>query len=285
MADCHFVPTAHTMSIRTLTGISTAKATNVSFLFPDMSTDLEGNVDESEEGLVNSPSSFRVSRKSFVANSHSFCIHKRSHVQFNTPKHQPANPVHLFSPTRHRKPVNILGAKGSPGKQAEAKRLLSEKLRLMPCLASCARSRSRSLGRMFNSTLGQLPRSSTTASSSGTTNSKKSPAKPVRERRVSEEEEQWMYGPVANTRLFAFWERKQALEEKYRKLLCDLEVEEASELNLRIGKVRPETVEDEISGLKIYYQSVKALIGEQRILEEEDLVREYQNRLQDGNLA
>lgn len=95
-------------------------------------------------------------------------------------------------------------------------------------------------------------------------------------------------GVQTQLRLFTFWERKKELEDKYRTLLADLALEEASELGFIVDKTvvrAAHSLEYQIREIKDYYSSVKSLIEQQKIVEEDALINEYRARVsEDGQV-
>ena len=86
---------------------------------------------------------------------------------------------------------------------------------------------------------------------------------------------------MSQDRLRSFWERKQEVDEKYIKLLNDLEVEEAAEINHNVSKASNGANASEIiQGIKEYYGNIKTLIQQQRISEQDGLLQEYQQKLE-----
>jgi len=91
----------------------------------------------------------------------------------------------------------------------------------------------------------------------------------------------------AHNRLREFLLKKRELEQKYTKIFEKLEIEQAQEINMRIEK----TKSDEIEKLKIIIKSIKDeynltkdLFEEQRIMEETELLKDYESKIEKNAL-
>ena len=80
-----------------------------------------------------------------------------------------------------------------------------------------------------------------------------------------------------------YWQRKEEIEEKYKQVFSALEVEEATEIRMKVAQLlvrgRNATVEfltDVIAAVKEEYGVIKSLIIKQRILEEEETISQYE---------
>ena len=82
------------------------------------------------------------------------------------------------------------------------------------------------------------------------------------------------------TMLHDYWQKKDEIEEKYKRLQKDLEVEEAAEISLAVGRVKKEgQIVKDVGLIKEYYANVKSLLSQQKIIELEELLSEYQSFL------
>ena len=86
--------------------------------------------------------------------------------------------------------------------------------------------------------------------------------------------------------LTEYWQIKDELEEKYRKLMASLEVEEAAEIKMRTAKLvmrekmaRAEEVMEVISEIREEYDITRSLLLKQKIQEVEDTIGQFQKRL------
>ena len=86
--------------------------------------------------------------------------------------------------------------------------------------------------------------------------------------------------------LTEYWQIKDELEEKYRKLMASLEVEEAAEIKMRTAKLvmrekmaRAEEVMEVISEIREEYDITRSLLLKQKIQEVEDTIGQFQKKL------
>ena len=79
-----------------------------------------------------------------------------------------------------------------------------------------------------------------------------------------------------------YWKRKGEIEEKYRKMLADLDKEASVELKYKINTLKDSNEKDnavnDLSKIKEYYEDSRSLLIEQRIIEQEELLKEFQNQ-------
>ena len=83
-----------------------------------------------------------------------------------------------------------------------------------------------------------------------------------------------------------YWQRKDELEEKYSKLLMNLELEEAAEIKCRTarllnGKGKSEDMIEVISSVKEEYEITRSLILKQKISEIEEIISKCQKKIMD----
>ncbi len=276
MADCHALAPARTLPAT----IAYDKASNATLPLPDSSTDAEGNVDESNEGPVNPPSSFIiVARKSFAnKKSRSFCSRRHPNV-LNQSSSNPSPllaAIHRSETSGNAASVkNNRGHRNTKGKSVERARRVASPCSSPNNMSSPARVLGRTPKAIGCATIPRSPEVGCRTTTHGRAGERQFQlrCKPC----GREVEERMESGQMRE-----FWKRRREVEEKYRKLVCDLEIEETAELGLRMRKTKkgkPEKVEEMVTGLRLYYQSVKALLVEQKICEQEDLIFEYKQKL------
>lgn len=87
------------------------------------------------------------------------------------------------------------------------------------------------------------------------------------------------------TMLTEYWQVKEDVEEKYKKLLNNLEIEEAFEIKLLTKKlmkgniIKPEELASKINEIKEEYDFTRDLILKQKITEVEELINKFQRKL------
>ena len=79
-----------------------------------------------------------------------------------------------------------------------------------------------------------------------------------------------------------YWKEKERIEDKYKKMIANIEKEAAIELSRKISTLRNtktalESIED-LSKLQDYYEDSKFLLNEQRVMEQEELLKEFQKK-------
>ncbi len=82
------------------------------------------------------------------------------------------------------------------------------------------------------------------------------------------------------TMIHDYWTKKDEVEDKYRKMGRQVDVEELAEISLKLSKGQgdPELMKS-IYAIKEYYANVKTLLAQQKLMEQEDLLKEYQRRI------
>ena len=105
-------------------------------------------------------------------------------------------------------------------------------------------------------------------------------------------EESVIQESVEESMLTDYWQHKDELEEKYRKLLASFESEEVAEIKLRTAKLlvkkgdsetkaKPEDVLEVISSVKEEYEITRSLILKQKISEIEEMLSKFQKKILD----
>ncbi len=91
---------------------------------------------------------------------------------------------------------------------------------------------------------------------------------------------------IEESMLTDYWQQKDELEEKYKRLLDSLEVEEAIEIKYRTGRLMAgksttgaESVMELISAIKDEYYVTRSLLLKQKILEVEEAIGQFQKKL------
>ena len=90
---------------------------------------------------------------------------------------------------------------------------------------------------------------------------------------------------AAHNRLQWLLEKKRKLEEKYRNLMSQLSLEQAFEINHNVEKLSKgsnEQLQNAIQNIKEEYSITRGLLEQQRIVEEGELLEEYQNKIKEG---
>jgi len=82
-----------------------------------------------------------------------------------------------------------------------------------------------------------------------------------------------------------YWARKRQIDEKYEKMEIQIDKESNFEISLKIdrtqtgGEDAASKMIDELSKIKEYYENVKDLLKQQKIIEEEELLQEFQTKV------
>ncbi len=83
-----------------------------------------------------------------------------------------------------------------------------------------------------------------------------------------------------------YWQKKAEIDSKYEKMLVQIDKETNLEISVKLthaGKGGPASqLIDELSKIKEYYEGVKDLLAEQKIVEQEELLKEFQHRVSDS---
>ncbi len=88
--------------------------------------------------------------------------------------------------------------------------------------------------------------------------------------------------------LHEYWQRKEEVEEKYRRLLADLNSEEAIEIKHHILKVGPSAspgclaARDVVKRVSDEYDRTRALLLKQQLIELEELLTSYRAQIEDN---
>ncbi len=88
---------------------------------------------------------------------------------------------------------------------------------------------------------------------------------------------------VEESTITDYWQKKEEVEDKYRKMLGALELEEATEIKHRTSKLlkqlhqaTPQIVVETIAGVKEEYEITRSLLLKQKVVEEEEAVSQYE---------
>lgn len=80
---------------------------------------------------------------------------------------------------------------------------------------------------------------------------------------------------AAHSRLADFFEKKRRVDRKYRELLCAIDAEQRAEIKIKAGSASAE----EIESIQEAYSNTRNLIQQQKIIEESELLKEYEKEI------
>jgi len=87
---------------------------------------------------------------------------------------------------------------------------------------------------------------------------------------------------AAHSRLTDFFDRKKQIEKKYKELLSAIDVEQNAEIKIKAHNLN-ENTEEVMENIKETYNNTRSLVQQQKIIEESDLLKEYEREIK-GNM-